>query len=233
MSGWTKTDLFFDLDHTLWDFDRNAAETLSELYEVYNLHRLGIPSSDEFITRYTAHNYALWELYHRGLIDKSTLRKDRFHQTFQDFNVRIADIPSQLELDFVRLCPTKNHVFPGAFEVLTYLSTHYRLHLISNGFYESTQLKLTHSGLLPFFQHIFCSDQIGIHKPNPGIFAHALHESDSHVATSVMIGDSIEADIRGAMNAGWDAIYFNTKGCPPPEDIPFSISSLLELKSIF
>jgi putative hydrolase of the HAD superfamily len=229
-----KTTLFFDLDHTLWDFDRNAYETLSELYLAFELSDLGIPTAQQFIDTYTTFNYALWEAYHQGKIDKSTLRKDRFHKTFEAFGVPAKKVPTDLEHAFIRICPTKKNIFPGALEVLAYLKEkNYKLYLMSNGFWESTHIKLEHSGLAPYFEQVFCSDAVGFHKPDPQIFHHAMQWTKAHASESVMIGDSLEADVRGALHVGWAAIYFNTKGCPPPEDIPLSIRSLWELKNLF
>ena len=228
-----KTTLFFDLDHTLWDFDRNAAETLEELYDQYDLKRLGIDTAQTFIDCYTELNHALWAQYHLGQIDKETLRSSRFKNTFSSLGLDPNALPTNFEEDYIRLCPYKPHLFPGTLEVLDYLSSTYNLHLISNGFHASSHIKIATCGLAPFFKKIVISETVGFHKPDPAIFKFAMDQAQANQSACVMIGDSIEADVRGALNTGMDAILFNPKGCPPPEDIPLSIRTLYELKELF
>jgi putative hydrolase of the HAD superfamily len=129
----------------------------------------------------------------------------------------------------VQLCPTKTHLFPGAHEVLQYLGSKYNLHLISNGFKESTEIKIAGSNISSYFQQIIISEVVGINKPDKAIFKHALNLAGADKKESLMIGDSIEADVRGALNFGMDAIYFNPANLPVPTDVPLQINSLKEL----
>jgi putative hydrolase of the HAD superfamily len=224
--------IFFDLDHTIWDFDKNAEETLHELYHVYSLDSLGISCPDTFIETYTRNNHLLWAEYHLGKITKEHLRTTRFSTTFIELGLTAENIPGAFEDDYVRICPTKTHLFPQAHETLSYLKKKYKLHLISNGFKESTQLKIELTGLSRYFENIIISEVIGINKPDKAIFEFALNAADARKSESIMIGDSIEADIRGAMNFGMDAIYFNPMGKEKPYDIKRQISSLDELMEL-
>ena len=143
--------VFFDLDHTLWDFDRNAEETLQELYQTYSLKKLGLLSADLFIETYTHNNHQLWADYHLGRISKEELRTTRFSKTFLDLGLAPELIPHQFEDDYVRICPTKTNLFPEAHETLSYLQDKYVMHIISNGFKESTEMKIELTDLAKYF----------------------------------------------------------------------------------
>ncbi|MBC7915116.1 MAG: noncanonical pyrimidine nucleotidase, YjjG family [Pyrinomonadaceae bacterium] len=224
--------IFFDLDHTIWDFDKNAEETLQELYHTYSLKDLGLSCPHTFIQTYTRNNHQLWAEYHLGKISKEHLRKTRFSTTFLELGISEDSIPMAFEDDYVRICPTKPHLFPQAHETLEYLQQKYKLHLISNGFKESTELKIAITGLEKYFENIVISEVIGINKPDKAIFEFALNAASAIKEESLMIGDSIEADIRGALNFGMDAIYFNPTNKETPLDVVRQITRLEELKEI-
>jgi putative hydrolase of the HAD superfamily len=224
--------IFFDLDHTIWDFDRNAEETLHELYHTYQLKNLGLLSPDVFIETYTENNHRLWADYHLGKISKEELRQTRFSKTFLDLGMHPDVIPQGFEDDYVRICPTKTNLFPEAHETLSYLQEKYVLHIISNGFKESTELKIELTDLAKYFQNIIISEVVGYNKPDSTIFRHALDEAQAVVEHSLMIGDSLEADVRGALAFGMDAIYFNPERKEKPADIPHQIHHLNELKEL-
>ncbi|MGV3686062.1 MAG: YjjG family noncanonical pyrimidine nucleotidase [Daejeonella sp.] len=221
--------LFFDLDHTIWDFDRNAEETLHELYHTYNLKKLGLHSPDIFIEVYTRNNHQLWADYHVGKISKDVLRATRFSKTFTELGISPGLIPAKFEDDYVLLCPRKTNLFPHAHETLLYLHEKYTLHIISNGFKESTELKIGNTGLAKYFRTVFISEIIGVNKPDKAIFEHVFKATEAKVAESLMIGDSIEADIRGAQAFGMKAIYFNPDNKERPADVPHQIGCLSEL----
>lgn len=224
--------IFFDLDHTLWDFDKNAEETLNELFLSYKLEQLGLPSADIFIETYTRNNHELWANYHLGLISKDHLRETRFKKTFLDLGLSPEVIPRDFEDDYVKICPTKTNLFPQAIETLTYLRDKYQLHIISNGFKESTEIKVSNTGLTPFFNTIVISEVIGVNKPHQAIFKHALSGAGAMSHESIMVGDSIEADIYGARDFGMDAIYFNPARKEKPGDIDRQIHELKELTEL-
>jgi len=221
--------LFFDLDHTIWDFDKNAEETLHELFVTYKLNDLGLNSADVFIETYTRNNHQLWAEYHLGKISKETLREMRFKKTFLELGLSADVIPNEFEDDYVRICPTKTNLFEGAHQTLQYLHKKYTLHLITNGFKESQELKVTGTDIKKYFDQIIVSEDVGVNKPDPAIFAHALNVAGADKQSSLMIGDSLEADIMGALNFGMDAIYFNPAGLDKPANVPLQINSLNEL----
>lgn len=225
--------IFFDLDHTIWDFDRNAKETLLELYEVHQLKTLGLHSADEFIERYTENNHQLWAKYHLGEINKETLRAERFRKTFLEMGVKPDLVPHQFEDDYVNTSPTKTNLFEGAEQVLAYLQQKYTLHIISNGFKETTLTKMRVSGLNPYFTNIIISEDVGVNKPNPTIFQYALDKAGAQKEESIMIGDSLEADIRGAQDFGIKAIFFNPLNITQPDDVEWQINHLNELLNHF
>ncbi|MHB1176805.1 MAG: YjjG family noncanonical pyrimidine nucleotidase [Daejeonella sp.] len=224
--------LFFDLDHTLWDFDKNAEETLHELYHTYGLKELGLQSADIFIDAYTKNNHQLWADYHVGKITKQVLRETRFARTFVELGVPPELIPGHFENDYVIICPTKTNLFPYAHETLAYLRHKYALHIVSNGFKESTEMKIGNTGLGKHFNNVFISESIGFNKPDKAIFEHILKRTQAEIPESLMIGDSVEADIRGAQNIGMKAIYFNPENKEKPGDVTQQIACLSELMNL-
>lgn len=229
-----KTDIFFDLDHTIWDFDRNAEETLRDLYNKYGFDELfNQTSADTFITTYTTNNHRLWDLYHHNKIDKPTLRKLRFADTFEQLGTDPALFPTEFEEEYLSICPTKPHLFPHAHETLSYLQRRYHLHLISNGFKEACEQKIVSSNLERYFETITISEVFGVNKPDPRIFEYAVRQGRTEKHQSIMIGDNIEADVRGALRYGMDAILFNVMTREVPSDIEHSITDLKQLQSLF
>jgi len=225
--------IFFDLDHTIWDFDRNAQETLMELYELYKLKELGLASAENFIATYTVNNHQLWAQYHVGKITKEALRQERFRKTFLDLGLQPEVIPANFEDDYVAMGPTKTNLFDGAEKVLTYLQNKYHLHIISNGFKEAVVTKMTVSKLNPYFKNVVISEDVGVNKPDKAIFEYALNLAQAKKQESIMIGDSIEADIYGAQNFGMRAIFFNPLKANKPSDVHEQIHHLEELLNHF
>jgi putative hydrolase of the HAD superfamily len=221
--------IFFDLDHTIWDFDRNAEETLMELFEHYNLQALGLNSPQNFIQTYTENNQFLWAEYHLGKITKENLRSERFRKTFIQLGVKPELVPHQFEDDYVRISPTKTNLFEGSEKVLAYLQQRYALHIISNGFKETTLTKMSLSGLNPYFKNVIISEDVGVNKPDKAVFEYALNKAGATKEESIMVGDSIEADVRGAQDFGIRAIFFNPLNREKPEDVLWQITHLEEL----
>lgn len=221
--------IFFDLDHTIWDFDKNAKETLLELYQHYKLQELGLSSATEFILNYTINNHALWADYHLGRITKELLRAERFKRTFIQMGIAPELVPLAFEDDYVRISPTKTNLFDGAKKVLEYLQLRYELHIISNGFKETTLTKMSGSGLNSYFKNVIISEDVGVNKPDKAVFQYALDKAQAEIQESIMIGDSLEADIYGAQNFGMQAIFFNPLKKEKPVDVPWEIYHLEEL----
>ena len=225
------TDIFFDLDRTLWDFDVNAETTLIELCQINNLQRFGI-ETQKFIDSYTDHNERLWSLYRENEITKEKLRSERFNLTLADFAVEDNDLAVKLGYEYVQKSPLQTKLFPHTFEVLNYLKNKYDLHIITNGFEEVQNIKLKTSKLTPFFQKIITSEKVNVKKPDPEIFEYALSLIGAKSENTIMIGDDLPVDIIGAKNSGIHQIYFNPSMKKHNQIIDYEISSLIEIKEI-
>lgn len=224
--------LFFDLDHTLWDFEKNANETLHTLYERHNFARFGTFSVEQFVSVYSDINHALWRLYQSNKITQQQLRDVRFVRALTKLGVAEADIPPTISAEFTDILPQKSAVFPYTHEVLDYLKPSYRLHLITNGFNDIQGLKLASSNLTHYFEEVITSEHSGHLKPDPRMFRHALARTGAIAAESLMIGDNLECDVLGAYNAGIDQVYFNPDKRRHFAQITHEISCLSELKNI-
>lgn len=201
--------LFFDLDRTLWDFERNSEIALEMLYDQFDLHN-HLRSFRSFHTKYKKVNADLWYQYSKGKITKSVLRTKRFKDTFAHFEVKSEELTLKMADGYVNLSPYQTQLFPHTIETLKNLKeSGFELHIITNGFKEVQFIKLEKSGLLPYFDVILCSEEVGHSKPARIVFDTALDMAKAKIPESVMIGDSYEADIKGAENAGMRAILFD------------------------
>jgi putative hydrolase of the HAD superfamily len=226
--------LFFDLDHTLWDFESNSKATLRELHAALQLKQKGINDFDQFHKNYLLHNEKLWERYRNGYIKQEELRVKRMWLTLLDFKIADEKLAQELSVRFLDMLPTRTILFPYAKEILQYLTGKgYTLHLITNGFETTQHNKLMYAGLKLFFKEVITSEGSGSLKPNKEIFEFALKRCDTHVDECIMIGDSIEVDILGAKNAGIDQVYVNHLGIEPSIKPTYTVSSLKELEKIF
>ncbi len=225
--------LFFDLDHTLWDFDTNSRLTLQELFDNYELEKLGIDDFELFHKRYLIHNELLWARYRSGTIKADDLRWKRMWLAMLDFKVGNETLARKLGTGFLHALPKRNTLFPHTVEVLQYLTDKkYQLHLITNGFEETQHSKLRYSGIDHFFIEVITSECSNSLKPNKEIFDYALLKTRSQCDECIMIGDSMEADIQGAINAGMDHIYVNHLNIVPTLKPTYTIYSLKELEDI-
>ncbi len=223
--------LFFDLDHTLWDFEVNAHETLEQLFAEYDLARHGLFSFAEFSARYRDVNHALWRLYQSNKVTQKQLREVRFVRTLTRLGVAEADVPTDMSARFTDILPYKAAVFPHTHDVLGYLQGKgYRLHLITNGFEDVQHIKLKSSDLTRYFEEVITSEHSGYLKPDPRMFAHALARTGATAAESLMVGDNLECDVLGAYNAGIDQVYFNPDKRRHFAETTYEISSLAELR---
>jgi len=226
--------LFFDLDHTLWDFDTNSRHTLQELYHSLELEQKGVTDFDLFIKNYLAHNEKLWERYRNGYIKVDELRVKRMWHTLLDFRIGDEGLAQQMSVHFLDKLPTRTAVFPHTFETLDYLQEKgYRMHLITNGFEKTQHSKLKYSGLDKYFEEVITSEGSNSLKPKKEIFEYAMNKVSCCTEDCIMIGDSIEVDIQGAMNAGMDQVFVNHL-CIDCELTPtYTVRSLKELQEIF
>lgn len=200
------TDVFFDLDHTLWDFDKNSGLTFGKIFKLNNIEI----DLQEFLSHYEPINLKYWKLYREEKIEKPALRFGRLYDAFSAINITVKDdVIHQLSKDYIAHLSSFNHLFKNTFEILDYLKTSYNLHIITNGFREVQYKKMTNSKINQYFKTVTNSESVGVKKPNPEIFNHALKVANVNVDRTVMIGDNYEADILGAINVGMDAIYFS------------------------
>jgi putative hydrolase of the HAD superfamily len=225
--------IIFDLDHTLWDFERNSACALSEIYDEMDLREKGIPEFTSFFNLYKKINEACWADYRVGKIEKEVLRTIRFKKTLDFYSIHDSVLVEEMCTSYLSKSPRKPHVIEGTFELLDYLQGKYHLHILTNGFAEIQDIKMEVSGLNKYFKHIIASENAGAKKPHPLAFDYTLKQIGTNNAECLMIGDSIESDIKGAQNFGLDTIYFNRNGAFPKEvKSTYQVSHLLEIKSI-
>jgi putative hydrolase of the HAD superfamily len=201
--------IFFDLDHTLWDFEKNAAETIYALYDTFALHQFGKFTSTDFYKKYSYINQRMWRQFHEGKITQQQLRTGRFEKTLTKLGLAPEQVPPGLHEAFTTICPTKTAVFPYTHETLAYLKSKYVLHIITNGFKEVQAVKLQASNLKQYFAEVITSECVSCSKPDKKIFQHALERAGVKAQNCLMVGDSLEADILGAHNAGIDQVFFN------------------------
>lgn len=223
--------LFFDLDHTLWDFERNSHECLIEIYEQFNLKSLGINELEAFLSKFSEINKLHWDLLEKKEITIDQLRRRRFTETLEPFGV-IIDEEFGLKINdtFLALLPHKSHLIEGAIEVLEYLKPKYELHIISNGWQEIQIRKMESSAILHYFNEIITNERAEARKPDKQIFEYAINLTNASLSNSLMIGDNYEADIKGAMNANLDTVFYNPEKQSIIEKPTFEILNLVDLK---
>ncbi|NJB72767.1 putative hydrolase of the HAD superfamily [Saonia flava] len=200
------TDVFFDLDHTLWDFEKNSALTFGK---ILSENRINVDLAS-FLEVYVPTNLAYWKLYREEKVTKEELRYQRLKITFDSLNCSVSDGDiNLLAEEYIIHLSSYNHVFDGTLEILEYLKPKYSLHIITNGFQEIQEKKMKNSKIHAYFDQIIDSEMAGVKKPNPIIFKLALDKSGANVSKSLMIGDNLEADILGARAVGFHTLHFN------------------------
>ena len=226
-------DLFFDLDHTLWDFELNSKETMQELYSTHHIAALGITDFDAFFNIYTAHNHRLWDRYSKGFIKQEELRWKRIYLSLLDFKIANEQLSKEMSLEFLQILPTKKKLFPHTIEILNYLKDkNYKMHLITNGF-ESVQMqKIKNAEIAHYFTEVITSETSNSLKPNKEIFEFALKTANATLSESIMIGDNETADIQGGINIGMDTVFVNHLNVAPTIPATYTITHLKELEAL-
>lgn len=225
--------IFFDLDNTLWDFEANSKETLSELFEKHLKEQLNEISFLDFYGKYISVNEKYWEKYRHGKVKKEDLRVNRFYDSFLHFQLDNMQLAEQFATEYLSICPYKKQVMPGCFDLLDYLKEkEYPMVIITNGFDEVQHIKMENCGLNPYFQAVVTSEKLGSKKPYPDIFNYAFSLVNANAEHSIMIGDNHDSDIVGASNMGMDSVYLKLKETPENFQGRYIISRLEELKEI-
>lgn len=224
--------LFFDLDHTLWDFEHNSELTLKQLFDEYQLQQKGIEDFQDFLKVYKGHNDRMWERFRKGFIKREELRWKRVWLTLLDFKIADTVLANEMSVAYLEILPTQKQLNPFALEALQHCKDNYSLHLITNGFEVTQWQKLQYSGIAGFFNHIITSEKSNSMKPHLEIFDYALAITGATKDESIMIGDALEIDVVGAMNAGWDQVYYNPTNQTHDRKPTFEISCLSELIQI-
>ena len=225
------TKLFFDLDHTLWDYETNARATLVEMYRTFKLDRF---FSDEahFFQTFKQQNEQLWHRYNVGEIDKLEIRNHRFGYIMNAVKNTDLNLAQELSNQFIIECPRKKALMPNAREVLDKLVKDFELGIITNGFDDTQNIKLKYSEIDHFFKWVVTSESSGHRKPAKEIFDFTLDYSGGALGDMVIIGDNLQTDILGADNTGWKSVWYN----PQKESIAPSqlqVHDLIELPALF
>ena len=219
--------VFFDLDHTLWDFEKNSDLAFQK---VFNKQNINIDLT-LFLKDYKPINKEYWKLYREEKVTKKELRYGRLKKAFDKINYTISDkLIDIIAIEYIEFLPDFNHLFKDTIKILDYLKTKYQLHIITNGFEEIQTKKMESSKIIHYFDKIITSESVGVKKPNPKVFNYALEIANANPKNSIMIGDSLEADIEGALNLGIKAIHCNFENENINTNNFVSIKSLLEIK---
>lgn len=219
--------IFFDLDHTLWDFETNSAKAYEICFKNNNIDI----DIERFLKKYISINFKYWKLYRENRVTKEALKYGRLKDAFDAIEYSISDqLINQLAIEYLEYLPKFNALFDGTKEILEYLKPKYKLHIITNGFNEVQQSKLEHSGIMKYFTELITSENVGVKKPDPKVFYYALDRAKAEADQSMMIGDSFEADVQGALNVGMKAIHFNPTHEKTSNGYNNEIFNLFEIK---
>ena len=225
-------NIFIDLDDTIYDFAAASRESFQEAYTLLGYHK-HFRSFEHFMSLYEPYNLELWKRYGEGKITKEELNRKRYAYPLKMVGIDNQELADSFCREVLSRIPTKNRVIPGAIELLDYLQPKYNLYILSNGFKELQSHKMQTAGLHKYFKRIILSDDIGINKPRPELFIHALQAAEASTDDSIMIGDMFDTDIAGAAGVGMDQIFYNRKRLDTLPFAPtFTVTSLLQIKEI-
>jgi putative hydrolase of the HAD superfamily len=232
--------IFFDLDNTLWDFNKNSFFALREAFHHFNLSKQEV-NYETFHEVYIKFNHFFWQEYRKKTILKKELIRLRFEKTFEEFRVFGID-PLEMNDYYLSVMPNQKKLVDGTEDILDYLkSKGCTLCIITNGFREVQHKKLESSGLSHYFSKVFISEDIKSPKPSKEIFEYAIKSANAKKATSIMVGDDREVDVEGALNFGIDAVYFSIENRNAvienyykkvKSNLLFLIHDLVEIKKI-
>ncbi|MCF0071647.1 YjjG family noncanonical pyrimidine nucleotidase [Dyadobacter sp. CY261] len=222
--------IFFDLDHTLWDFERNSSESLEEIFHYHELTKYGISSCEDFVCSFLKINTALWDAFDRGQLHHSYIRENRFRMVFEELGAEYPADHTEIGELYLNSLPTKKHLLEGALDLLNYLSAAgYGMHIITNGFNDIQSRKIASSEIGHFFENVVTFETANAKKPDRRIFEFALGVAQTTPKESLMVGDNWIADVLGAKQVGMDTVYLNPAGLKFDEEPTYNIRRLEEL----
>ncbi len=225
------TTLFFDLDHTLWDFETNSKISLEINFRQFQMERF-FDSFEQFFALYHEKNAELWALYRKNEISKEFLTKERFLFPLREVGAEQEKLAEEFGKSYLNILAEQTNLIEGCVETLEYTREKYQLYILSNGFKEVQFKKLKNADIFRFFDGVVLSDDIGINKPDVRLFQHALHRAKCDARACAFVGDDWEADIVGAKNAGIDQVFFNPQRRKTPFAATYDIKKLIEIKEI-
>ncbi|HEY3429270.1 MAG TPA: YjjG family noncanonical pyrimidine nucleotidase, partial [Cyclobacteriaceae bacterium] len=190
----------------------------------------GVTDFESFFREFKRVNTALWELYDHGKIGSEVIREQRFKQILDAFEAYDKKLSDEISNEYLYACPKKGNLMPHAHEILQYLKQHYKLSIITNGFEEIQNMKLTSGNLHQYFDHIITSQKAGHKKPAPEIFGYSLLQNEIAAHEAVMIGDNLLTDIAGARSASIAHVFYNPEKNPHTEQVTLEIESLHQLQ---
>ena len=219
------TTLLFDLDDTLMDFGKAEENAIEKLLEKYN-----IPVTSDNKQLYVDINKAKWTALEKGEITRKELFSTRFADFFASLGVDADGITANDE--YISCLGEGRFVIDGAEEICRELKKSYTMHIITNGAKKAQQGRLTNLPLMECFDRIFISEEIGYDKPKKEYFDHVFsHIDEKDKSKCLVIGDSLNSDIAGAVNYGIDCCWIN-KGTDRPSDATYTVKSLDELLAL-
>ena len=222
------SNVFFDLDYTLWDFKKNSDLTFEKIFDQLKINL----NLSRFLAAYEGINLYYWKLHRENKISQKELRHKRLTKTFEAIDFAFDSNKIELISDlYILNLSTFSNLFEGAITLLDGLKSKYHLHIITNGYEEIQNHKIKNSGLTSYFENVFTAEKVGYKKPNPIIFEYALDHSQANAQSSVMIGDSLDADVMGAINVGMQAIHFNSHNEPLHDHCPI-VNHLDEISAL-
>lgn len=224
--------IFFDLDHTLWDFERNSQEVLYDLFVALNLDTVLHCDFERFMAEFNLANNVLWKAYSDGEIKKDELRAVRFKMIFTSLFESVPALEKEIAEQYIKACPLMPYVMPGTYDLLMQLKEKYPLYILTNGFTDIQLLKMDSAELSPYFTEVFTAENVGYKKPRKEFFDNVLRILNADVQECIMIGDNIETDIQGAADYGIDQVLYNPKHIDYTINATYEISHLEELLAI-
>lgn len=217
--------IFFDLDNTLLDFDRSELYALEKTVEA-----VGYPYSEDVCKIYNFYNNRLWDALEKGEVDLATLKVQRFSELLE--HLKVDYDATEMSKLYVSNLGEKAFEMQGAYEICQLLSKKYKLAIVTNGITLVQKNRLAQASFMPFISQVFISEEIGISKPNPGIFEYAIEKMEINKDEVLMVGDSLSSDMQGSINAGIDCCFLNPKGIEKKLEVTYEIKDLMGLRDL-